>query len=131
MIVEAGKFGEVACGWLLIGEVTEKLWAARLGHDGNCGRGSEGFAKVARSGNGLNDSCMYVNFGGVFSSTWRARLQAQARTRLHDMVRMEESVDTSTGWATAQARVVCMRMTWHASRSQWAPLGRQRRSALL
>ena len=37
VIVDAGKPGEVVCGWLLNGEVIEKLWAARLGHDANCG----------------------------------------------------------------------------------------------
>ena len=50
---------------------------------------------------------------------------------LHDMVRMEESVDMSASWAQSQARVVSMRMKWHASRSQSAPLGSLRRSALL
>ena len=33
---------------------------------------------------------------------------------IHDMVRMEESVDMLASWATAQGRVVSMRMTWHA-----------------
>ena len=65
---------------------------------------------------------MYVTCGGGFSGTWRARLRAEAQTRLHYMVRIEESVDMSAGWATAQARVVCMRMTWHSRRSQLAPL---------
>ena len=50
---------------------------------------------------------------------------------LHDMVPMEESVDRSASWALAQARVVSMRMTWHARRSQPAQLGSPRRSALL
>ena len=79
----------------------------------------------------MEGSCMYVNCGGGFSGTWRARLRAEARTRLHDMVRMEESVDMSASWALSQARVVSMRMTWHASCSQSAPLGSLRRSALL
>ena len=100
-------------GWLLDGEGIEKLWAARLGHDANCGRGSESFAKVVRTGKRIGDSCMYLNCGGGFSGTWRARLQAQARTRSHDMVRTEESVDMSAGWAPSQACVVSMRMTCH------------------
>ena len=79
----------------------------------------------------LSDSCIYVKCGGEFSCTWRAWLRAEARTRLRDMVRMEESVDMSASWALSQARVVSMRMTWYASRSQLAPLGSPRRSALL
>ena len=78
----------------------------------------------------MSDSGMYVNGGGGFSRTWRARLRAEARTQSHDMVRTEESVDMSAGWAPSQACVVSMCMTWHAGRSQSAPLGRPRRSAL-
>ena len=79
---------------------SKRFWAARLGHDANCGCRSESFAKVVRSGKRLNDSSMYVNCEGGFSGTWRARLRAEARTRSHDMVRTEESVDMSAGWCS-------------------------------
>ena len=58
MIEEAGKFGEVVCGWSLIGEVTEKRWAARLGHYLDCERRSESFAEVVRSGKKMEGTCM-------------------------------------------------------------------------
>ena len=79
----------------------------------------------------MSNSGMYVNCGGGFGGTWRARLQAEARTRKHGVVRTVESVDMSASWDPSQARVVSMHMTWHACRSQSAPLGRPWRSALL
>ena len=48
------------------------------------------------------------------SGTWRARLRAEARTPLHAMVRTVESADMSASWDASQARVVSMRMSWHA-----------------
>ena len=57
--------------------------------------------------------CMY-NLEEALSGTWRARLRAEARTRFHAMVRTVESADMSASWDASQARVVSMRMSWHA-----------------
>ena len=67
----------------------------------------------------ISDSGMYVNCGGGFSGTWRARLRAEARTRVHAMVWTVESVDMLAGWASSQACVVSMRMSWHAVVISW------------
>ena len=110
---------------------SKSFWLQDLALDAPCGNDSESFMRLARSGKRISDSGMYVNCGGGFSGTWRARLRAEARTRKHDMVRTVESVDMSASWDPSQARVVSMSMSWHARRSQSAPLGRPRRSALL
>ena len=57
--------------------------------------------------------CMYI-VEEALSGTWRARLWAEARAPFHAMVRTVESVDLSASWDTSQARVVSMRMSWHA-----------------
>ena len=57
--------------------------------------------------------CMYI-VEEAFSGTWRARLRAEARAPVQAMVRTVESADMSASWDTSQARVVSMRMSWHA-----------------
>ena len=57
--------------------------------------------------------CMY-KLEEALSGTWRAGLRAEARTRPHAMVWTVESADMSASWDTSQARVVSMRMSWHA-----------------